>query len=109
MNSRSRGYPTCVSAMILLTPSCFSFCTCSLIFATSSAMVILGPGVASSAVSLATAPTMPIFCPPTSSTMDGLTRSPIFEAAVATTLAVTTGNCTLSRKPARPSSLSSNS
>lgn len=36
-------------------------------------------GEESSGVSLATAPTMPIFWPPASRTIDGLMRSPIFD------------------------------
>ena len=58
--------------MILLTPCAFSFSTSAVIVWTSSSIAMFGPGEAISGVSLVTAPTMPIFWPPTSSTIDGL-------------------------------------
>ena len=70
---------------------------------------MFGPGEETCGVSVVTAPTMPIFCPPTSSTTEGLMRSPTLEAALAFTFALSTGNLMTSRNGARAFSPSSNS
>jgi hypothetical protein len=53
----------------------FSFFTSAVMLATSSSIWMFGPGEAISGVSVVTAPTMPIFWPPTSRTTDGLILS----------------------------------